>query len=127
MAIINCKCGKKFHDLSTFIVEYTNILEIKQKEKIISSKIINPKSDKELAYFCENCFQNIYNENILKHDGHKLIKIDKENIIISEEEFCKITSNLKEAENKVKNYLPEMRDMLLNDCTKKSEKVEELI
>jgi len=124
MAIINCKCGKKFHDLSTFIVEYTNILEIKQKEKIISSKIINPKSDKELAYFCENCFQNIYNENILKHDGHKLIKIDKENIIISEEEFCKITSNLKEAENKVKNYLPEMRDMLLNDCTKKSEKVE---
>ena len=40
LVIIKCKCGRKFHDLSTFIVEYTNILKIKKKEGIISSEII---------------------------------------------------------------------------------------
>ena len=123
MAIIKCKCGRKFHDLSTFIAEYTDILKINKNPKSHSeeNKI---KSDKSLIYFCETCFKNIYNELNSEHEGHKLIKIDKDNPIITEEEFKKITINLEKAEDKVKNYLPEMRDMLINDCSKKSEKKE---
>ena len=37
-------------------------------------------------------------------------------MIITEEEFNKITLNIKEATDKIKNYLPKMRDMLLDNC-----------
>jgi hypothetical protein len=121
MAIIKCKCGRKFHDLSTFIVEYTNILKTNKKTNAINNKI---ESDKSLQYFCETCFQNIYCENISEHQGHKLIKIDKNDPIITEEKFNKITIELEKAENKVMKYLPNLRDMLLKECSKKSEKVE---
>ena len=125
MTVINCKCGKKFHDLSTFIVEYTNIIKIKEKnnEIILNDNKIK-KSDNDLIYFCETCFENIYTNLSSNHNGHKLIKIDKDNPIITNEEFEIITKKLKEAEDKVNKYLPEMRDMLLKECKKKSEKTE---
>ena len=132
MAIINCKCGKKFHDFSTLIAQYTNILQnnnqINQRDS--KEKI---KSDKNLIYFCETCFKNIYHndnvndkENVIKsqHHNHILIKIDKDIPTITDEEFEKVTKNLKKVEEKVKKYLPELRDMLLDDCKKKNDKVE---
>ena len=122
MAIIKCKCGRKFHDLSTFIAEYTNILENNKKANVIKNKI---QSDKYLLYFCETCFQNIYKKNnITEHKDHKLIKIDKSNPIITEEQFNKISTDLEKAENKVMKYLPELKDMLLKECSKDSEKTE---
>ena len=123
MAIIKCKCGRKFHDLSTFIVEYTNILKINKNENSILTEKNKIKSDKSLNYFCETCFKNLYNDINLEHEGHKLIKIDKNNLI-SEEEFIIITKNLEKAKHKVRKYLPEMRDMLLKECSKKTEKIE---
>ncbi len=122
LAIIKCKCGRKFHDLSTFIAEYTNILENNKKANVIKNKI---QSDKYLLYFCETCFQNIYKKNnITEHKDHKLIKIDKSNPIITEEQFNKISTDLEKAENKVMKYLPELKDMLLKECSKDSEKTE---
>ena len=71
IVIIKCKCGRKFDYLSTFIVDYTNILKNKEKSDIIKSIKFNPKPDKNLQYFCETCFQNIYNdEKISNHDNH---------------------------------------------------------
>ena len=38
---INCKCGKLFHDISTFISEYTDIetqLETEKEEEILDNK-----------------------------------------------------------------------------------------
>ena len=125
--IIKCKCGRKFEFLSTFIVEYTNILKIDNKIKNNESENQNSKLKKDLKYFCETCFQNIYKESNIKrekHHNHKLIKIDKNNLIISEEEFETITKNLEKAEDKINKYLPNMIDMLLKDCKKKSDKKE---
>ena len=123
IVIINCKCGKKFLDVSTFIVEYTDIIKIEGNKNTI--KINNkPNSDINLIYFCEKCFKNIYKDTYSYHKTHKLIKIDKNNPIITEQEFKKITEKLELAENKIKKYLPEMRDMLLKDCKNDSEKKE---
>ena len=33
LSIINCKCCRKFHDISTFIADYTNILNIDKEKK----------------------------------------------------------------------------------------------
>jgi hypothetical protein len=128
---INCKCGKKFHDVSTFVSEYTDI-EIHQKkenpDEILDNKLINQKKickEKNLYYFCETCFENIYDNldiNII-HEKHNLIKIDSTNTI-DENELEQINKNLIMAENKIMKYLPEMRDMLLNDCKKEKEKEE---
>ena len=41
--IIKCKCGRKFEFLSTFIVEYTNILKIDNKIKKNESENQNSK------------------------------------------------------------------------------------
>ena len=123
IVIINCKCGRTFHDISTFIAEYTNILKLNKNKNSINSKN-KPQSDKNLIYWCETCFQNIYNELNQKHKGHILIKIDKNFPIITEKEFEKITEKLKLAENKIKKYLIEMKDMLLNDCKNESERKE---
>ena len=125
IVIIKCKCGRKFDYLSTFIVDYTNILKIKEKNDIIKSIKYKPKSDKNLQYFCETCFQNVYSdEKTSNHDNHKLIKIDKNNPIISSKDYEKITKNLEKAENKILKYLPDMVDMLLKECKKEKEKVE---
>ena len=125
MAIINCKCGRKFHYLSTFITEYTNILKTNENNNIIKSIKNNTQSDKDLQYFCETCFQNIYsNENISNHYKHKLIKIFKNNPIISNKEFEKITKNLEKAEDKICKYFPEMVDMLIKESKNKKEKLE---
>ena len=124
MIIIRCKCGRTFDYLTTFIVKYTNILKIEENNDIKNfQNNYAIKSDKGLKYFCETCFQNIYNENISIHEGHKLIKID-ENSIISDEHFDTITKNLEEAEDKITKYLPKMIDMLLKDCKKKFDKIE---
>ena len=119
IAIIHCKCGRKFHDVLTFIAEYTNIINIEQKQN--EKKFEN---NSNLNYFCETCFQNIYMNLTSEHKKHKLIEIDKKSPIISDEEFEKITEKLKIAENKVLIYLPEMRDMLLEDCKDEKEKKE---
>ena len=122
LVIIKCKCGRKFHDLSTFISEYI-IDQNNDKNNIIKETIF---SEKKVLYFCETCFINIYDEtNInIEHENHKLIKIDNNNLIITEEEFNKITLNIKEATDKIKNYLPKMRDMLLDNCKDEKEKIE---
>ena len=124
MVVINCKCGRKFEFLSTFIVEYTNILRNNEKNNILISENNKLEQDKILKYFCKTCFQNIYNENIINHKNHKLIKIDKNNPIITDKEFDIITKNLEKAEDKITKYLPKMIDMLIEDCKKKSEKKE---
>ena len=123
LSIINCKCGRKFHDVSTFIADYTNILNNnKEKEEvIIDNKNIMVNN---LKGFCETCFENIYNTTNLNHVGHKIIKIDIKELIISKEDFEKITEKLKLAENKILIYLPEMRDMLLKDSKNDKEKKE---
>ena len=92
LVIIKCKCGRKFHDLSTFISEYI-IDQNKDKNNIIKETIF---SEKKVLYFCETCFINIYDETDIKieHENHKLIKIDNNNLIITEEEFNKITLNI---------------------------------
>ena len=123
LIIIRCKCGRKFHDLSTFVAEY--IIKIKKDKNNIIKE--NPISYNKLVYFCETCFLNIYdNTNIIKeHKGHKLIKICKDNNnIITKEEFDKISLNIKKAIDKIKNYIPKMRDMLLNDSKNEKEKIE---
>ena len=124
---INCKCGKIFHDISTFISEYTDInkeaeihINFEKEEKIYKNEII---PEKNLTHFCETCFENIHNNVNENHKNHNLIKINPENEI-SKLELENITKRLKEAENKVKNYLPKMRDMLLNDCKNEKEKDE---
>jgi len=119
LVIIRCKCGKKFHDLSTFVAEYI----IKTKEEEDNSK----KENNKLLYFCETCFLNIYDGiNISnEHQGHKIIKISEDNNnIITKEEFDKISINIKKVKDKVNDYLPKMRDMLLNDSKNEKEKIE---
>ena len=75
-------------------------------------------------YFCETCFENIYSNNLDSiHENHILVKID-ETKLITNEELDKINKNLKSAENKVLKYLPDMRDMLINDCKNEKEKKE---
>jgi hypothetical protein len=124
LVIINCKCGRKFHDVSTFIADYTDILKTEKNNQIKNKQ--NIKSDNNLIYFCETCFQNLYNKlNLKEHKEHKLIKIDKKEQLITKEEFEKITEKLKLAENKILIYLPEMRDMLLKDC-KNDKEVKEI-
>ena len=118
--IINCKCGKKFHDISTFIYDYTDII-IKDENK--SPIILFSEHNQKVLYFCETCFINIYNEIISVHDGHKLIKID-ENKIISESEYDTISNNIKLAKDKIKVYLPQMRDMLLRNSKNEKERIE---
>ena len=122
--IIRCKCGKKFHDLSTFIVEYTDIIikEQNNSQIILISHSINAK---KVLFFCETCFINIYNELKNSHEGHKIVEID-DNIIISESEFEKISKNIRLAKQKIKVYLPKMRDMLLQNSKKEDERVEVL-
>ena len=128
---INCKCGRIFHDISTFITEYTDIEidSLNEKfEKILENNLIKEKNIniKKLIYFCETCFQNIYNPLDLcleKHEKHNLIKIDETKLIL-EEESIKITKNLKMAENKIKEYFPAMRDMLLKETKNEKEKEE---
>ena len=128
LVIIKCKCGKIFHDVSTFIADYTDILKTDIDTKTKNEpKIIH--SDNNLIYFCETCFRNIYKElnsenEYHKHKDHKLIKLDKNKPLITKEEFEKITQKLKLAENKILNYLPEMRDMLLKDCKNDKERKE---
>ena len=51
LAIIKCKCGKKFHDLSTFVAEY--IIKT-NKEEEEGDNIIKENPNK-LLYFCETC------------------------------------------------------------------------
>ena len=127
LVIINCKCGRKFHDVSTFIADYTNILNNDKNEEIkkIESNI---NLNNNLTGFCETCFENIYNDSHLtskhEHDKHKIININKKDILIPNDEFEKITEKLKLAENKILKYLPEMRDMLINDCKNDKEKKE---
>ena len=119
---INCICGKIFHDFSTFVSEYTDILN----EDKIEIEELNEKNTikvNNLNFFCETCFENVYNNHNTKHEKHKLIKIE-ENNLINEEEFDIIKKRLKEAENKIKEYLPKMRDMLLKDCKDEKEKKE---
>ena len=123
IVIINCKCGRKFHDLSTFITEYTDIIKIDKNEKI-NTKTEEKQNTDNITYFCETCFQNLYKELGPEHDGHKLIKINKNNLMIEDEEFEKISKNLKEAENKILVYLPEMKEMLLKDCKNDKERKE---
>ena len=122
LVIIRCKCGKKFHDLSTFVAEY--IINLKNDTNIIEKENLIPQN--KLLYFCETCFLNIYDINIIKkHKGHNLIKIDKENNnIITKEEFDKISINITKAVDKIKDYLPKMRDMLLDDSKNEKEKIE---
>ena len=124
---INCKCGKSFHDISTFISEYTDInietqiqLNIEKDDNIYKNEIIH---EKNLIYFCETCFENIHNNLDENHRNHNLIEINSDNKI-SKLELENITKRLNEAENKVKDYLPKMRDMLLNDCKSQKEKDE---
>jgi len=123
---INCKCGKIFHDLSTFITQYTDInkdtkiqINEEKEEKIFKNEIL----EKNLIYFCETCFENIYNNLDSNHINHKLIKINEENKI-NKSELENIYKRLREAENKVKEYLPNIRDMLLNNCKNEKEKKE---
>ena len=123
LVIVKCKCGRKFLDVSTFVADYTNIYKIDKKQDINKKPKIE-NSDKNLIYFCETCFENIYNEFGLEHKGHLIVKIDKDNPIIKDEEFEKISEKLKLAENKIEKYLPEMRDMLLKDCKNDSERKE---
>ena len=124
MVVIHCKCGRKFDFLSTFIAEYTNILKINFKDNIVKTEKNNLEQYKYLKYFCKTCYKNIYNENIANHQNHKLIKIDKNNPIITDREFDEITKNLEKAEDKITKYLPEMIDMLIKDAKKKSDKKE---
>ena len=123
---INCKCGKLFHDISTFVSEYTDIetqLETEKEEEILDNKK-NTYKNNNLIYFCETCFENIYSNNLDSiHENHILVKID-ETKLITNEELDKINKNLKSAENKVLKYLPDMRDMLINDCKNEKEKKE---
>ena len=132
LVIIKCKCGRIFHDVSTFIADYTNILkkdkvdkddkEIEKEKEIFDNE---NKIDDNLIGFCETCFENIYNINKNSiHKNHKLITINKESFLISNEEFENISEKLKSAEYKILKYLPEMRDMLLNDCKNDKEKKE---
>ena len=120
LVIIKCKCGRKFHDLSTFTSEYI-IKKNEEKKNLIQINL----SDKNLLYFCETCFINIYTEENInsEHEGHKLIKIDNLNII-TEEAFNKISININAATDKIKNYLPKMSEMLLNDSKNEKEKIE---
>ena len=127
IVIINCKCGRKFHDVSSFIADYTNILKNNEnKEKEINNN--QRKIDNNLIGFCETCFENIYNfdKNTINsvHPEHKLKMINKESLLISDEDFEAISEKLKLAENKILKYLPEMRDMLLKDCKNDKEKRE---
>ena len=124
LVIIWCKCGRKFHDLSTFVDEY--ITNAKKDQNNLLKE--NTNSRNKLIYFCKTCFLNIYDNdtNILqKHKEHKLIKIDKDNNnIITKEEFDKIGINLKKATEKINDYLPKMRDMLIDDSKNEKEKIE---
>ena len=123
LIIIRCKCGKKFHDLSTFTSEYIIRQEKDQNNSINENNI----SENKLLYFCETCFLNIYTDNDINtaHKNHKLINISQDNInIITEDEFNKISENIKKATDKIENYLPKMRDMLLNNSKNESEKIE---
>ena len=123
LVIIRCKCGKKFHDLSTFISEYI----IKQENEENSSINENTVAENKPLYFCETCFINIYTkeEINIEHKDHKLINIDKDNLnIITEEEFNSISINIKKATEKINDYLPKMRDMLLDNSKNESEKIE---
>ena len=118
---IKCKCGKKFDDLTTFIIEYTDInINNKQNEEEIYYE--NDIIKEDLFYFCETCFENIYNDSS-NHSSHKIIKINKE-YLINKDKLDIIHKGLLEAENKVKEYLPQMRDMLLNDTKDEKEKNE---
>ncbi len=123
LSIINCKCGRTFHDISTFIADYTNILNIdkEKKEQKIDNKIV---LDNDLVGFCETCFENIYNNSNLNHEGHNIIKINMKDFLISKKDFETISEKLKLAENKIFIYLPEMRDMLLKDSKNDKEKKE---
>ena len=125
LVIINCKCGRKFHDVSTFIADYTNILNMEKNNEIkkFENKI---NLNNNLIGFCETCFENIYNDSNLysEHEQHKKININKKDLILPKEEFDKITEKLKLAENKILIYLPEMRDMLIKDCKNDKEKKE---
>ena len=118
IVIINCKCGKTFHDVSTFASEYTDIeiLHITKIVKILDNKIIN-NNNINLKYFCETCYENIYNDLDNIHKNHQLIKIDNKQLI-STIELNNIYQGLKKAEDKVLDYLPKMRDMLVNDFKK---------
>ena len=123
LVIIRCKCGKKFHDLSTFISEYI----IKQENEENSSINENTAAENKPLYFCETCFINIYTKEEIntEHKDHKLINIDKDNLnIITEEEFNSISINIKKATEKINDYLPKMRDMLLDNSKNESEKIE---
>lgn len=122
LAVIRCKCGKKFHDISTFIDEYTNIIQKDEKTES-KIKIEEPKNDKNLISFCYNCFENIYDDNKIKeeHDTHNIIKIDKNNDLISDEEFDKITQNLAKTEEKVNNYLHDLEKLLIDNAKDKDE------
>ena len=120
---IYCKCRKLFHDISTFISQYTDInneTQIEINQELNKNEII---PEKNLIYFCETCFENIYNNLEVSHKNHKLIKINEENTI-NNKELENIEKRLNEAENKLKEYLPKMRDMLLNNCKNEKEKNE---
>ena len=123
LVIIWCKCGRKFHDLSTFVDEY--ITNIKNDQNNLLNE--NTISQNKLIYFCETCFLSIYDDTniIQKHKEHKLIKMGKDNNnIITKEEFDKIGINLKKATEKINDYLPKMRDMLIDDSKNEKEKIE---
>ena len=120
LVIIRCKCGRKFHDLSTFVSEYLTKSNNNQIQVI-------KKPNSKLLFFCETCFLNIYDDNIeiKEHNGHKIIKIDEnKEIIITEEEFNNITNNIKEAKDKINDYLPKMKDMLLDNSKSEKDKIE---
>ena len=122
---INCKCGSIFHDLSTFISEYTDIYYQTKTQTVKIEELYECNIIKEnnLIYFCETCFENIYNNLKSCHENHKLIKINEKNVV-GAFELEIITKRLKEAEKKVIEYLPNIRDMLLNDCKTDNEKEE---
>ena len=124
IVIIKCRCGKTFHDISTFASEYTSIeiLNQNKNEKIFDNNVIMDKS-RNLKYFCETCFENIYDNDDNDHINHKIINID-DNKLISSIELNDINQKLKEAENKILYYLPNMTDMLINDSKDDKEKKE---
>ena len=120
MAIIFCKCGKKYHDLNTFFAQYTDIFINDKPDENLTPK----KDSTKLIAFCETCFENLYDTIPNEHKNHKIIKIDAKNPIMTDEEFIKITEKIEKAEEKITVYLPEMRDMLIEDGKTESDKKE---
>ena len=120
--VVKCKCGKKFHDLTSFIVDYTDLIPEEAENNITEQNFKKIDNDNKLLCFCETCFENLNKDSLVDHIGHQLIKIGYDKIIISDEELETISDRLKSAEKKIREYLPNLREMLSNDCKDENEK-----